>query len=38
MASSVDTDRKTWVWSNVGHRVINVGGLVELPFFHIKDN
>lgn len=31
-------DRKTWVWSNVGHRVINVGGLVELPFFHIKDN
>ncbi len=31
-------DRKTWVWSNVWHRVINVGGLVELPFYHIKDN
>ena len=31
-------DRKTWVWSNVGHRVNTVWGLVELPFYHIKDN
>lgn len=31
-------DRETWVWSNVWHRVINIGWLVELPFYHIKDN
>lgn len=31
-------DRKTWIWSNIWHRVINVDWLVELPFFHIKDN
>lgn len=31
-------DRKTWIWSNVWSRVLNVGGLMELPFYHIKDN
>lgn len=31
-------DRKTWVWSNVWSRVLNINGLVELPFYHIKDN
>ena len=31
-------DRETWVWSNVWHRVLNVWWLVELPFYHIKDN
>jgi len=31
-------DRVTWVWSNVGSRVINVWWLVELPFYHINDN
>lgn len=31
-------DRKTWIWSNIWHRVVNVDWLVELPFFHIKDN
>lgn len=30
-------DRKTWIWSNIWHRVINVDWLVELPFFHIKE-
>lgn len=29
-------DRKTWIWSNIWHRVLNMDGLVELPFFHIK--
>jgi hypothetical protein len=31
-------DRTTWIWSNVWSRVLNVKGLVELPFYHIKDN
>ncbi len=30
-------DRKTWIWSNIWHRVINIDWLVELPFFHIKE-
>ena len=31
-------DRTTWIWSNVWSRVLNVDWLVELPFYHIKDN
>lgn len=31
-------DRVTWIWSNVGSRVINVDWLVELPFYHVNDN
>jgi len=31
-------DRETWVWSNVWHRVLNEWWLVELPFYHLKDN
>ncbi|MDD2870660.1 MAG: carboxypeptidase-like regulatory domain-containing protein [Candidatus Gracilibacteria bacterium] len=30
-------DRKTGLWESVGSRVLNVDGLVELPFFHILD-
>lgn len=31
-------DRKAWTWNNVWHRVLNINWLVELPFYHIKDN
>lgn len=31
-------DRVTWIWHNVWSRVVNVDWLVELPFYHIKDN
>lgn len=31
-------DRKTWIWSNVWHKVLTEQGLVELPFYSIKDN
>ena len=31
-------DRISWIWSNVWSKVINVDWLVELPFYHIKDN
>jgi len=31
-------DRKTWIWWNVWHRVLNEDWLVELPFYSIKDN
>lgn len=29
-------DRERWVWENVWHRVVDVEGTVELPFYHIK--
>lgn len=31
-------DRVTWIWSNVWSRVLNTDWLIELPFYHIKDN
>jgi len=27
-------DRKTWVWSNVGHVLLDINWKVELPFYH----
>lgn len=30
-------DRETWIWTNIGHRVINEDWLVELPFYSVKD-
>lgn len=31
-------DRKTWIWQNVWQRLLDTNGLVELPFYSIKDN
>lgn len=31
-------DRKTWIWSNVWQKLLDKNGLVELPFYSIKDN
>lgn len=31
-------DRKTWIWQNVGQKLLDTNGLVELPFYSIKDN
>lgn len=30
-------DRITWVWSNIGHRVLSLDWEVEMPFYSIKD-
>lgn len=30
-------DRKKWVWENIGSRVLDEKGLVELPFYSIND-